>query len=193
MKGDVRMDSFEPSQSLVELFEKVLKELRIPENEHTEDTPRRMAEALCELTESVHTEPPEIKTFDYDKADELVIDEEIPYVSLCAHHFLPFGGHVTIGYVTRDKIAGLSKFARLVEWVSKKPQTQELMTGEIADIIMEQVNPKGVMVIVEGEHMCQVARGIKKPSKMITSAIRGVFETKGGLNPRQEMMDLVKK
>lgn len=176
---------------LEDYFRRILNELGIEENEHTKDTPRRVAKAWLEMTESLRTEPPKLKTFKHNKTNELVISKNIPYVSLCAHHMLPFYGEVHIGYVTNGSIIGVSKLARLVEWVSKKPQIQELMTGEIADIIMDQVQPKGVMVIVTGKHMCQLARGIKKPSEMVTSAIRGVFKAKGELNPREEMLKLV--
>lgn len=179
-------------EKLTVLFEEILKLLGVPVNEHTIETPQRLAKAWWEMTEGLRTPPPELKTFPYDKEDQLVISKDIPYTSLCAHHFLPFTGVVHIGYVTNDKIIGISKLARLVEWVALKPQTQELMTNEIAEIIWEKVQPKGVMVIVTGSHMCQEARGVKKPSEVVTSAIKGVFKTKGGLNPREEMLKLIR-
>jgi len=114
-------------------------------------------------------------TFD-EHHEELVIVKDIVYYSQCEHHMAPFFGKIHIGYVPSGKIAGLSKFARLVEAVTRKLQVQERITSEIADVIVEVLKPHGVMVVVEGEHLCMCARGVKKyGSKTITSAARGSF------------------
>ena len=104
--------------------------------------------------------------------------KDIVYYSLCEHHMAPFFGKVHIGYVPSGKIAGLSKLARLVEAVSRRLQVQERITSQIANIIVDALEPNGVMVVVEGEHLCMCSRGVKKPgSKTVTSAVRGSFQT----------------
>ena len=118
-------------------------------------------------------------TFD-EKHEELVIVKDIVYYSQCEHHMAPFFGKAHIGYIPSGKIAGLSKLARLVEAVTRRLQVQERITSQIADIMDEVLQPHGVMVVVEGEHLCMCARGVKKPgSKTVTSAVRGVSLKRG--------------
>jgi GTP cyclohydrolase I len=111
--------------------------------------------------------------------DEVVLVKDIPLYSICEHHFLPFYGVAHVAYIPRQgKITGLSKLARVVEGFAKRPQLQERMTSQIADTIMEALDPLGVIVVVEAEHMCMTMRGIKKAgSKTLTSAVRGVFKS----------------
>ena len=112
---------------------------------------------------------------------EMVVLRDIPFYSMCEHHLLPFYGVAHIGYIPNDegRIVGISKLARVVEIISKQPQLQERMTTEIADTIMEAIQPAGVAVVIQAEHLCMIMRGIKKPgSNVITSAIRGIFSRK---------------
>jgi GTP cyclohydrolase I len=129
-------------------------------------------------------------TFD-ERHEELVIIKDIVYYSQCEHHMAPFFGKIHIGYIPSGKVAGLSKFARLVDAVTRKLQVQERITSEIADILEDVLKPHGVMVVVEGEHLCMCARGVKKyGSKTITSGVRGNFRTDSTL--RSEFLSLVK-
>jgi GTP cyclohydrolase I len=129
-------------------------------------------------------------TFD-ERHEELVIIKDIVYYSQCEHHMAPFFGKIHIGYVPSGKVAGLSKFARLVDAVTRKLQVQERITSEIADILEDVLKPHGVMVVVEGEHLCMCARGVKKyGSKTITSGVRGNFRTDSTL--RSEFLSLLK-
>jgi GTP cyclohydrolase I len=129
-------------------------------------------------------------TFD-ERHEELVIIKDIVYYSQCEHHMAPFFGKIHIGYVPSGKVAGLSKFARLVDAVTRKLQVQERITSEIADILEDVLKPHGVMVVVEGEHLCMCARGVKKyGSKTITSGVRGSFRTDSTL--RSEFLSLLK-
>jgi len=117
--------------------------------------------------------------------DDMVLEKDIVFYSMCEHHLLPFYGKAHVAYIPNGKVVGLSKLARTVEVYARRPQIQEQMTGQIADAIMEHLAPKGVMVVVEAEHMCMTMRGVKKPgSKTVTVACRGVFEEQEGLQNR---------
>jgi len=145
--------------------------------EGLQDTPARVTRMFEEIFAGYAVDPREVLgvTFD-ERHEELVIVKDIVYYSQCEHHMAPFFGKAHIGYIPSGKIAGLSKLARLVEAVTRRLQVQERITSEIADIIEEVLKPHGVMVVVEGEHLCMCARGVKKPgSKTVTSAVRGVF------------------
>jgi len=149
------------------------------EREGLIETPTRIARMYEELCGGMEEDASEIlsKTFHTDKT-EMVLEKDITFYSLCEHHMLPFFGKVHIAYVPDGKIVGLSKLARCVEVYARRLQIQERMTEEIADVIMENLSPKGVMVLAEAEHMCMTMRGIKKPgSRTATYAVRGVFET----------------
>lgn len=147
------------------------------------DTPERVArmyEEICgglEETADVHLS----KTFTSSNS-EMVIEKDITFYSLCEHHLMPFYGKAHIAYIPDGKVVGLSKLARTVEVYARRPQIQEQLTGQIADAIMECLQPKGVMVYVEAEHMCMTMRGVKKPgSKTVTTACRGDFVDNEGL------------
>lgn len=162
------------------------------EREGLIETPARVARMYEEIFAGYHADVREVLgvTFDEDH-HELVIVKDIVYYSLCEHHMAPFFGKIHIGYLPNGKIAGLSKFARLVDAVTRKLQVQERVTTEIADVLEEVLNPLGAMVVVEGEHLCMCARGIKKPgSKTITSAVRGGFRKDAAL--RAEFMSLIR-
>ncbi len=164
-----------------------------PNREGLRDTPRRIAEMYAELFEGLHQDPLEVLRvgFEEEEHQEMVILRDIPFYSMCEHHFLPFHGVAHIGYIPDKRIVGISKLARVVEILARRPQLQERLTGQIADVIMEGLQPKGVGVIIEAEHLCMTARGIKKPgSIVVTSANRGIFRSK--LATRQEFLSLIR-
>jgi len=153
-----------------------------PKREGLESTPARVAEMYAELFAGLDKDPKEELTVGYELGHrEMVIVRDIPFYSMCEHHLLPFYGVVHIGYMpdAEGRVVGLSKLARVVEIIAKRPQIQERMTSQIADAIMEGLKPSGVAVIIQAEHLCMIMRGVKKPgSNIITSAIRGAFRTK---------------
>jgi GTP cyclohydrolase I len=136
------------------------------------DTPRRMASALLELTDSPAFE---LMTFaNTGEYDELVLVRDIPVASLCEHHMLPFTGVAHVGYLPGERILGLSKFARMVEFHARRPQTQERLTRRLADHLAEQLSPRGVGVVIEAEHTCMTLRGARAPgTRTVTSALLG--------------------
>lgn len=156
------------------------------------DTPARVTRMYEEIFSGYGVDPREVLGVTFDEQhEELVIVKDIVYYSLCEHHMVPFFGKIHIGYIPSGKIAGLSKFARLVDAVTRKLQVQERVTSDIADIVNEVLAPHGVMVVVEGVHLCMCMRGVKKPdSKTITSAVRGSFHKDAAL--RSEFMSLLK-
>jgi len=153
-----------------------------PKREGLTGTPARVAEMYAELFMGLGVEPREELKVGYELGHrEMVVVRDIPFYSMCEHHLLPFYGTVHIGYIpnTNGRVVGLSKLARVVEIVASRPQIQERMTTEIADAIMDGLNPSGVGVVVQAEHMCMIMRGVKKAgSNIVTSALRGSFRTK---------------
>ncbi|PYZ98432.1 GTP cyclohydrolase I FolE [Alteribacter lacisalsi] len=149
-----------------------------PSREGLQDTPKRVAKMYAEVFEGLNQDPKEhFATVFGEDHEELVLVKDIPFYSMCEHHLVPFFGVAHIGYIpSGGKVTGLSKLARAVEAVCRRPQLQERITSTVADSIVETLDPQGVMVIVEAEHMCMTMRGVKKPgSKTMTSAVRGVF------------------
>ncbi|MFH1075133.1 MAG: GTP cyclohydrolase I FolE [Candidatus Firestonebacteria bacterium] len=149
-----------------------------PNREGLKETPQRVARMYEEIFKGVGMDPTkELKVLFTEEHDEMVLLKEIPFYSMCEHHLLPFIGKAHVAYIpVNNKVLGLSKVARLVDTVSKRPQLQERLTSQIADTLMKTIKPKGVLVVVEAEHLCMTMRGIKKPgSKMVTSAVRGLF------------------
>ena len=141
------------------------------------DTPDRIARMYEEIFAGLEQDTKEIlsKTFTADN-EEMVIEKDIVFYSTCEHHFMPFYGKAHVAYIPNGKVVGLSKLARTVEVYAKRPQIQEQLTGQVADALMEHLNPKGVIVMMEAEHMCMTMRGVKKPgSKTVTFAMRGAF------------------
>jgi GTP cyclohydrolase IA len=153
-----------------------------PEREGLLDTPKRVAKMYAEVFEGVGVNPETALTTTFvEDYHGLVVVKDITYFTFCEHHLIPFFGKAHIGYIPNGRVVGLSKFARLVELASKRPQVQERMTQQIADSIMNVLQPEGVIVSLEGQHLCMSARGVKKPgSSTVTTIKRGVFET----NPR---------
>jgi GTP cyclohydrolase I len=121
----------------------------------------------------------------------MVMEKEIPFYSMCAHHLVPFYGHGHIAYIPKDRIIGLSKLPRLLEFFARRPQLQERLTEQLAAVLEEELKPQGVMVVVEARHLCVEMRGVKKPGSLtVTSAIRGIFMQKA---VREEFLDLLRK
>jgi GTP cyclohydrolase IA len=154
-----------------------------PEREGLLDTPKRVAKMYEEVFAGVGVNPETALTTTFEEEYEgLVIVKDINYYTFCEHHLIPFFGKAHIGYIPNGRVVGLSKFARLVELVSKRPQVQERMTQQIADAIMNVLKPEGVIVSVEGQHLCMCARGVKKPgSSTVTTVKKGVFKENDAL------------
>jgi GTP cyclohydrolase I len=148
-----------------------------PDREGLVRTPARVALAYAELFAGLREDPRRHLAVTFDEAHkELVVLRDIPFASLCEHHLLPFTGFAHVGYIPEGRVVGLSKLARLVEGYARRPQVQERMTSEIADAVMEEVQPDGCGVVIEAVHTCMTIRGIRKPgATMITSAVRGGF------------------
>jgi GTP cyclohydrolase IA len=150
-----------------------------PDREGLKDTPARVGRMYAELFSGLRARPGEhLRRVFEERYDELVLVRDISFNSMCEHHLLPFTGVAHVGYLPSGKVAGLSKLARVVEDISRRPQVQERMTHQIADLMASELEAKGVIVVLEATHTCMTIRGIKKPgSLMITSAVRGLFKT----------------
>ncbi|MEN8263435.1 MAG: GTP cyclohydrolase I FolE [Nitrospirota bacterium] len=157
-------------------------------------TPKRIAELYEEIFSGLHTETEEILfPIEGESHDEMVLLKDIPFYSVCEHHLLPFIGKAHMAYIpSGGKIVGLSKLAQALEVFAKRPQVQERLTTQLADLIMDKLKPRGAMVIIDAEHLCLSMRGIKKPNaRTVTSAVRGIFRTKE--STRTELLALIKK
>ncbi|MFO1463589.1 MAG: GTP cyclohydrolase I FolE [bacterium] len=177
-----------------ELIRQLLKEIgEDPAREGLQKTPARVARALKFLTQGYEMNPQEVingAKFT-EKYNEMIVVKDIQIYSLCEHHLLPFWGKCHVAYIPREKIIGLSKIARLVEIFSRRLQVQERMTTQIAKIIQESLDPLGVAVVIEAEHLCMQMRGVQKQgSKAITSEMLGAFRSKEAT--RAEFMNLIK-
>ena len=155
------------------------------------ETPRRIAEMYAELFAGLYQDPREVLAHGFQESHkEMVILKNVPFYSLCEHHFLPFHGHAHVGYVPEGRIVGASKIARAVDILARRPQMQERLTGQIADSIVEALAPDGVAVVIEAEHLCMTMRGVQKPGTvLVTSAIRGGFRRRAVT--RSEFLALV--
>ena len=164
-----------------------------PERDGLADTPARVARAYAEQFAGLRQRPEDVltKVFDADH-DEMVLVRDIELYSTCEHHLVPFFGVAHIGYIPNEKgqITGLSKLARLVDTYARRPQVQERMTSQIADALVANLEPRGVIVVIEAEHLCMSMRGVRKPgARTVTSAVRGVFRSSA--RTRAEAMSLV--
>lgn len=151
-----------------------------PKRDGLRDTPARVARSYAELFAGMRVDPAEVlsTTFETDH-DEMVLVRDIEVFSLCEHHLLPFHGIAHVGYIPGQdgRITGLSKLARLIDVFARRPQVQERLTTQIADVLMDRLDPRGVIVVLECEHMCMSMRGIQKAgARTVTSAVRGVFK-----------------
>lgn len=155
------------------------------------ETPQRIARMFEEIFRGLF--PPEedlLKCIEGESHDEMVLIKEIPFYSVCEHHLLPFFGHAHIAYIPDGKIVGLSELPKALDYLAKRPQVQERLTSQLANILMEKLKPKGCMVVIEAEHLCMSMRGIKKPGAVtITSAVRGIFRRSQAT--RQEALELI--
>ncbi|MHB1413617.1 MAG: GTP cyclohydrolase I FolE [Chloroflexota bacterium] len=148
-----------------------------PTREGLVDTPRRIAQMYREIFSGLHADPREVLRVGFEEGhQEMIVLRDIPFHSMCEHHLLPFHGVAHIGYIPHGRVVGISKLARVVEILARRPQLQERLTSQIADTIVEGLAPQGVAVVVEAEHLCMTMRGIKKSgSRVVTSANRGLF------------------
>ena len=152
-----------------------------PERPGLVDTPARVARSYAEIFAGVDVDPGEVLATTFDEHhDELVLVKDIPIYSVCEHHLLPWHGTAAVGYIPGEdgRITGLSKLARVVDAVARRPQVQERMTTQVADALVERLHPRGAFVVVEAEHMCMAMRGVRKAgTRTITSAVRGIFQS----------------
>ncbi len=165
-------------ERIAEAVREILKAIgEDPGREGLLDTPRRIAAMYVELFAGLGQDPREVLSAGFQEShQEMVILKNVPFYSLCEHHFLPFHGHAHVGYVPEGRIVGASKIARAVDILAHRPQLQERLTSQIADSIMEGLAPDGVAVVIEAEHLCMTMRGVQKPgTRLVTSAIRGGF------------------
>ena len=155
-------------------------------------TDRRVAKMYLEMFHGLEEgAEPKVTTFPNDEHySAMVMEKQIPFYSMCAHHLVPFYGHAHLAYVPNDHILGLSKFARILEFYAKRPQLQERLTEQVANFLESRLLPQGVMVVIEARHLCVEMRGVKKPGAVtVTSAIRGIFHQKP---VREEFLDLLR-
>jgi GTP cyclohydrolase IA len=156
------------------------------------DTPARVARMYEEITSGLRGDPADVLTVFEDGHDEMIMVRDIPMQSLCEHHLLPFVGKAHVAYIPNEqgRITGLSKLARLVDGMARRPQVQERLTTQIADAIMKRLEPRGAMVVIEAEHLCMTMRGVRKPGAVtVTSAVRGQF--RDVMSTRMEAMNLL--
>ena len=179
-------------------IEKAVREILVavgedPKRKDILDTPKRVAEMYEEILAGIKLNPEKELEVIFEKDhDEIVLLKNIPFYSICEHHLLPFIGKAHVAYIpSNNRVTGLSKLARVVDIFSKRLQVQERITTDIADIIMKKLKPKGVLVVIEAEHLCMSMRGVKKPGVLtITSAVRGIFRKNE--KTRSEAMTLIR-
>jgi GTP cyclohydrolase I len=167
-------------------FKKIEKAVRMileavgedPDREGLRETPKRVAKMYDEVFGGLRQDPQDVlKVFKDEAYEEMVILKDIPFYSMCEHHLLPFAGHAHVCYIpSGEKLSGISKLARIVDLYARRPQVQERLTAQIADTLMDQLQPHGVLVVLEAEHYCMTMRGVRKAgSRMVTSAVRGAL------------------
>jgi len=164
-----------------------------PDRDGLKATPERVARAYAEVFHGLFVDPDEVleTTFD-ENHDELIVVKDIPLYSICEHHLVPWHGTAAVGYIPGDdgRITGLSKLARVVDLYARRPQVQERLTSQVADAVMRRLEPRGVIVVVQAEHLCMAMRGVRKPGALtMTSAVRGIF--KSDPRTRAEALSLV--
>src|ERR1700750_57847 len=198
MSGECSDSTGPPAAPQVDLprIERAVREILAavgedPDREGLRETPARVARMYAELFSGLDHEPPlHLRKFFTEKYDEMVLVRDISFNSMCEHHMLPFTGVAHIGYIPNGKVVGLSKLARRVESVSQLPQVQERMTEQIANLLIEELDVKGVAVVIEAPHSCMTIRGVRKPGSIcVTSAMKGLFRS--NLSSRSEVMTLI--
>jgi len=162
-----------------------------PDREGLRETPRRVARMYQEMFRGLRQDPSEhLRRVFTQKYDEVVLVKDISFTSMCEHHMLPMMGKVHVAYAPSGQVVGLSKLARVVEGVARRPQLQERITDQVADLLMDKLQPKGVAVVVEASHTCMTIRGVEKPSSVtVTSSMRGIFRK--NVSSRAELMSLI--
>jgi len=190
--------TFVPARYDQDRAEKAVRELlwaigEDPERPGLLDTPARVARAYKEMFAGLYVNPDDVLNTTFDEQhDELVLVKSIPMYSTCEHHLVAFHGVAHVGYIpgADGRVTGLSKLARVVDLYAKRPQVQERLTGQVADALMRKLDPRGVIVVIEAEHLCMAMRGVRKPgATTTTSAVRGQFKTDSTL--RAEALDLI--
>ena len=184
-----KIDQARIEKAVVEIIEALGEDI---DREGLMETPERVARFYSEVFEGIHRDPgDEIDAFFGDEHyQEIVMVREIPFYSMCEHHFVPFHGQAHVAYMPRGRVTGLSKLARLVEGYARRPQMQERLTAQVANCLDDRLNPLGVLVVIEAEHLCMSMRGVKKPgAKTVTSAVRGIMESNAAT--RAEAMSLL--
>ena len=164
-----------------------------PSDPNLVETPERVAKMYLEMFGGLaEGAEPNITFFpNEERYTAMVIEKDIPFYSLCSHHFVPFHGHAHVAYIPKEKIVGLSKMPRILEFYARRPQLQERLTEQVAGFLAEKLSPQGVMVVVEARHLCVEMRGVKKPGALtVTSAIRGIFFNRP---VREEFLDLLNR
>jgi GTP cyclohydrolase I len=186
--GPARIDTERVRRAVIELLEAIGED---PNREGLLRTPDRVAHMYEEIFCGVLADPAEVLQVTFqENHQEMVILKDIPFYSMCEHHLLPFHGKAHIGYIPSGKVVGISKLARAVEILARRPQLQERLTSQIADTIMATIKPAGVGVVLEAEHLCMTMRGIRKPgSIVVTSANRGMFRSRQ--ETRAEFLSLI--
>jgi GTP cyclohydrolase IA len=196
-RGDVAGQN-DPGRVDLARIERAVREILLaigedPEREGLLETPARVARSYAEQFAGLRQQPEDVLTTVFDAGhDEMVLVRDIELYSTCEHHLVPFFGAAHVGYIPNEKghITGLSKLARLVDVYARRPQVQERMTSQIADALMNVLEPRGVIVVIEAEHLCMSMRGVRKPgAKTVTSAVRGIFLDSD--RTRAEAMSLV--
>ena len=198
MSNCISVDTIDHNkQDAIDLVRKALVLLGLHENQEPLDvpeldlqaTPLRVVKMWIELTEGARDVPPAIAAFKSDHV-QMLVSKDIDFTSLCSHHLVPFRGVAHVGYIPNGKVVGLSKPARVVDYFAARPQTQELLTKQVADYLMEKLQPRGVMVVLIAEHVCMTCRGARKPnSKFVTSSVKGLFLTDP--SAKEEFLSLV--
>jgi GTP cyclohydrolase I len=164
-----------------------------PADPNLAETPQRVAKMYLEMFHGLSEgAEPKVTFFPNDEHyNSMVMEKDIPFYSMCSHHFVPFYGHAHVAYIPNEKIVGLSKMPRILEFYARRPQLQERLTEQVASFMAEKLEPQGVMVVVEARHLCVEMRGVKKPGALtVTSAIRGIFYNRP---VREEFLDLLQR
>lgn len=194
MATDTREDVSGPMD--LQRIRKAVREIIIsvgedPDREGLRDTPRRVAEMYAEVFSGLREDPADVLRIGFEEGhQEMVIVKDIPFYSMCEHHFLPFHGVAHVGYIPNGRVVGLSKLARAVEILARRPQLQERLSSQLADAVMRSLEPQGVAVVISANHLCMQMRGVRKPGSLtVTSAMRGVFQRSAAT--RAEFMSLV--
>jgi GTP cyclohydrolase I len=191
MNGRPMMDHARAEAAVRELLLAIGED---PDREGLRETPARVARAYAEIFQGLYSNPDEVldRTFD-EHHQELILVKDIPMFSTCEHHLVPFHGVAHVGYIpnTDGRVTGLSKIARLVDLYARRPQVQERLTAQVADALVRKLEPKGVIVVIDAEHLCMGMRGIRKPgSRTTTSAVRGMLRSSS--TSRAEVLSLIR-